>query len=84
MTDGLPHPRAQKQTITTGVSFASPEWWGELHINGSRLGVVFRSVDPDDSRFSVVVWNWTTGEMVLVRIFHYARVPGIDIPHLAS
>jgi hypothetical protein len=66
MTDGSPHPRAQKRIISLSLSFASPEWWGELHINGSRLGAVFRPADPDDNRFSVVVWNWTTGEIVLV------------------
>lgn len=66
MTDGLLHPRAQRQVITFGVSLASPEWWGELHINGSRIGVVFRPVDPDANGFTVVVWNWITGEMVLV------------------
>jgi hypothetical protein len=69
MTDGLPHPKAQRQIIVHDIyaSFSS-EWWGELHITGSRLGVVFRSVDLEDNGFSVVVWDWTTGEMVLVCI----------------
>ena len=68
MMGGLPHPKAHQQTITYDLdpSFSSPEWWGELHINGSRLGVVFRPVDPEDNRFSVVVWDWITGEIVLV------------------
>lgn len=67
MTNGTPHPKAQRKVIThdLDVSFASIEWWGELYINGSRLGVVFRPADPDDNRFSVIVWNWTTGGIVL-------------------
>lgn len=72
MSDGSLHPGAQQQVITLGLSFASPGWWGELHINNSRLGVVFRPTDPEDNRFSVVVWNWTTGEMLLVRGSHCA------------
>ncbi|KAF9646978.1 hypothetical protein BDM02DRAFT_3117826 [Thelephora ganbajun] len=67
MTDGLPHPKAHQHIIEYDLSatFASSEWCDELHINGSRLGVVFRPADPEDNRFFVVVWNWTTGEMVL-------------------
>lgn len=83
MTDGLPHPNARQQVITTGVPFASPEWWGELYINSSRLGVVFRPVDPDDNRFSVIVWNWRTGELVLVREFHCVSAPRVDTDHLS-
>ena len=71
MTDGLPHPKAQRRIIVHDLyaSFSS-EWWGELHINGSRLGVVFRPVDAEDNGFSVVVWDWTTGQMVLVCVSH--------------
>ena len=69
MTDGLPHPNARQHVIgyKLDASFACYEWYDEMHINGSRLGVVFRPTDPEDNRFSVAVWNWTTGEMVLVR-----------------
>ena len=68
MTDGLPHPKAQRQVINydLGASFSSSEWWGELYINASRLGVVFRPADPEDNNFSVAVWDWTSGEIVLV------------------
>lgn len=67
ITNGLPHPKARQQVIgfSLGPSFSAPEWWVELYINNSRLGVVFRPTDPEDNGFSVVVWDWTTGEMVL-------------------
>lgn len=67
MTNGSPHPKTRQKIITHRLSpsLASSEWWGELCLNGSRLGVVFRPTDPDDNRFSVVVWDWTTGEIVL-------------------
>lgn len=68
MTDGSPHPKAQQHVIKYKMSgtFTASGWAHELHINGSRLGVVFRPVDPEDNRFSVVVWDWTTGAIVLV------------------
>lgn len=81
MTDGLAHPKARQQVITFGLSFASSEWWGDLFINGSRLAAVFRSTDPDDNNFSVVVWNWTTGEMVLVCRFHCVSASRVDTHH---
>jgi len=85
MTDGLPHPKAQRNIIhhNLGATFASFEWCGELHVNGSRLGVVFRPTDLEDNRFSVVVWNWMTGETVLVRLLHQNTSTPIDAayPH---
>lgn len=68
MADGSPHPKTRQKIITHKLdpSLASSEWWGEPCLNGSRLGIVFRPIDPDDNRFSVVVWDWTTGEIVLV------------------
>ena len=83
MTDGLPHPRAQHHVIKHNLSatFSGSEWGDELHINGSRLGVVFRPVDPEDNRFSVVVWNWTTGEIVLVCGSHYHALYPVDIAY---
>ena len=66
MTDGSPHPRAKQQVIPLDLPSASPEWGGELYINHSRLGFVHRPADTDDHRVSVVVWDWTTGEMLLV------------------
>lgn len=80
ITDGLPHPKAQKNVIKydLGATFAGSEWGDELHINGSRLGVVFRPVDPEDNGFSVVVWDWTTGEIVLVRGSYYDPLSSID------
>jgi hypothetical protein len=78
MTDGMPHPKAQRQVIhyDLGPSFSSSEWWDESYINGSRLGIVFRPTDPEDNRFSVVVWDWTTGKMVLVCEFRQMRRSG--------
>ena len=86
MTDGLPHPKAQRHIIgyNLGASFASREWYDEMHINGSRLGVVFRPTDPEDNRFSVVVWNWMTGEIVLVRGSHYNAPCPINTLALSS
>ena len=86
MTDGLPHPRAHQHVIkyNLGATFATPEWGDELHINGSRLGVVFRPVDPEDNRFSVVVWDWTTGEIVLVCGFYYDTWYPIDAANPSS
>jgi len=80
MTDGLPHPKAQKHVIKYDLSatFASSKWCEELHINGSRFGVVFRPTDLEDNRFFVVVWNWTTGEIVLVRVSHHDALTPID------
>lgn len=86
MTDGLPHPKAKQQVINYDLSpeFVSSEWCDELHINGSRLGVVFRPTDPEDNRFSVIVWDWTTGEVVLVRaliVMRWSRLtPPIPSP----
>ena len=78
MTDGMPHPKAGRQVIyyDLGPSFSSSEWWDEIYINGSRLGVVFRPMDPEDNRFSVVVWDWTTGKIVLVCEFRQNVNPG--------
>ena len=86
MTDGLPHPKAQQHAIKFDLSatIASSEWCDELHINGSRLGVVFRPTDLEDNGFSVVVWNWTTGEIVLVRRSHYDALTLIDATHPPS
>jgi len=80
MTDGLPHPKAQEHVIKYNLSatFGGSEWGDELHINGSRLAVVFRPVDPEDNRFSVVVWNWTTGKVVLVCGSYYDALYPID------
>ena len=80
MTDGLPHPKAQQHIIKydMNATLASSEWCDELHINESRLGVVFRPGDSEDNRFSVVVWNWTTGEIVLVRGPYYDMLVPID------
>ena len=83
LTDGLPHPKAQRHIIgySLGATFTSYEWYTETHINGSRLGVVFRPTDPDDSGFSVVVWDWTTGEMVLVSGSYCNTPVPIDAPY---
>jgi hypothetical protein len=83
MTDGLPHPKAQRQVIRYDLCapFSSHEWWGELHINGSRVGVVFRPADAEDNRFAVVVWNWTTGDMVLVCASDKNTSASIDAAH---
>ena len=81
MKDGLPHPKAQRQVITSRTVFASDEWCAQLYLNGSRLGVVFKPSDPADSRFSVVVWDWTTGELVLVCEFHCGWAARVDIDH---
>jgi len=86
MTDGLPHPKAQRHVINwdLNATFAPSEWCDELHINGSRLGVVFRPTDLEDNRFSVIVWDWTTGKVVLVRRFHHNALALIDATYPPS
>lgn len=86
MMDGLPHPKAQRHVIghNLGPTFASREWYDEMHISGSRLGVVFRPTDLEDNRFSVVVWDWTTGGIVLVCGSYYNPSAPIDATYSLS
>jgi len=80
MTDGLPHPKAQKHIAKYDLSatFASSKWCNELRVNGSRFGVVSRPADLEDDGFSTIVRNWTMGEIALVRVSHHDTLAPID------
>ena len=67
MNDGEPHPSARAKALSS--TFApgtdNPPWALEMSITSSRLallGAVSRG-----SATQIVVWNWVTGEMLLVR-----------------
>jgi len=72
------HTRRHITEYDLSAMFASSKWCNELRVNGLRFGVVFRPTDLEDDGLSVIVRNWTTGEIMLVRVSHHDTLTLID------
>lgn len=75
LTDGKPHPRARKPLLTYNIPLDPTEsgWQIESIILGNRLGCLFTSTSQNESVDTLVVWDWTTGDLVRVRPIPRAR-----------
>ena len=69
LADGQPHPSAQIPTLSYT---AEPElgdsldWWA-FSITGSRLAFFCRCSSAPEVTAQLAVWDWNTGEILLVR-----------------
>ena len=67
MTDGAPHPAAQIMDLSYTFVPGYEDLFGglDMSITGSRLAVL--RWDSRIRAIQVVVWDWTTGQILLVR-----------------
>ena len=66
MSDGEPHPSARVKVLsyTFALGEAGTCWLLEPSITSSRLALL--GGVPSESLVRLVIWNWITGEMLLV------------------
>jgi hypothetical protein len=69
LSDGKPHPRARNPVLEHEIPLNPTEngWGLEVAIWENRLGCLFTSALEDRWVDSLVVWDWTTGDLVRVR-----------------
>ena len=65
MSGGLPHPGALKGTIEGKTGLTSLSHGVSLSITGHRLASVVENSDTNTTQLNV--WDWRTGELLLVR-----------------
>ena len=66
MSDGKPHPSARAKVLpyTFRILDGDNPWLAELSITSSRLALL--GTVPGEFGTELSVWNWITGEMLLV------------------
>ena len=69
LSDGKPHPRAKMPLLEYEIPLTPTEhgWELEVVIWGDQLGCLFTSAFENEWVDNLVVWNWTTGDLVRVR-----------------
>jgi len=69
LSDGKPHPRAQNPLLEYKIPLTPTErgWGLEVVIWENRLGCLFTSALENEWVDTLVVWDWTTGDLVRVR-----------------
>jgi hypothetical protein len=69
LSDGKLHPRARKPLLEFEIPLSPTQngWQLESFIWENRLGCLFTSILGDDMVDCLVVWDWTTGDLVRVR-----------------
>ena len=84
LNDGEPHPCARVKVLS--YTFASGNGVQveavKISITGSRLAVLKRVSDIPMTR--VVVWDWMTGQILLVRQLYVDRYTLMEIVHLGT
>lgn len=70
LSDGGPHPRARNPLLEYEIPLTPTEsgWGLEVVIWENRLGCLFTSALENQWVDSLVVWDWTTGDLVRVRL----------------
>lgn len=84
LSDGKPHPRARKPLLEYEIPLSPTEggWGLEIVIWENRLGCLFTSALENKWVDSLVVWDWTTGDLVQVRAVspthHFRYLPSLQ------
>ena len=75
LSDGKPHPRARNPLLEYEIPLSPTEngWRLEVVIWENRLGCLFTSALENQWVDSLVVWDWTTGDLI--------RVGGVSPAH---
>ena len=79
LSDGEPHPSARVKVLS--YAFADIDFL-EASITGSRLAVLREGQTIPVSVAQVVVWDWMSGQILLVRVPHAHNHPPMWIVHL--
>lgn len=79
LSDGEPHPSARVKVLS--YAFAHTDFL-EASITGSRLAVL--RGDLWTLTAQVVVWDWITGQIVLVRVPHVRSHPLMQAVYLGT
>ena len=72
MRDGKPHPRAKYSMVSEDITSVWPYDGGcSIELYGERVAILFKGSSPLglDVRMStsaLIVWNWETGEKLVV------------------
>ena len=81
MFDGKPHPSAQTPVLPyVSVRELGFDSW-EISITGSRLALICMFYDGSGVTAQLVVWDWNTGEILLVHFTSLSRSPLMQIGH---
>lgn len=72
LSDGKPHPRAKMPLLEHEIPFSPTEsgWELEVIIWENKLGCLFTSALDNEWVDNLVVWDWTTGKLVQVRVIY--------------
>jgi len=75
LSDGDPHPCAKKPLLEYEIPLSPTErgWALEVVIRENRLGCLFTSALGNECADHLVVWDWTTGDLVKVRVIPSAH-----------
>lgn len=75
LSDGKPHPRARNPLLEYEIPLIPTlnGWRLEVVIWENRLGCLFTSALEDEWVDSLVIWDWTTGDLVRVRSISLAH-----------
>lgn len=69
LSDGKPHSRAKRPLLEYDIPLNPTEngWDLEMVIWENRLGCLFTSTLENEWVDSLVVWDWTSGDLIRVR-----------------
>jgi hypothetical protein len=76
LSDGKPHARAEKPLLEYEIPLSPTErgWKLEVVIWENKLGCLFTSAFEKEWVDCLVVWDWTTGDLVRVRAVPQAHL----------
>ncbi|KAF9783672.1 hypothetical protein BJ322DRAFT_1219350 [Thelephora terrestris] len=68
LSDGKPHPRARKPLLEYEIplNHTVHGWELEAVIWENKLGCLFTSTSANESVDALVIWDWTTGDLIRV------------------
>lgn len=75
LSDGKPHPRAQMPLLEYEIPLSPTQrdWELEVVICKNKLGCLFTSASENEWVDNLAVWDWTTGDLVQVRVIAHAH-----------
>ena len=80
MSTGAAHPSSTNPSVLQHpIENADQNWEYCIIISGDCLGIMSKAVDAAEADNQLVVWNWKTGKVMMVRspsssLFKYNRV----------
>ena len=81
LSDGKPRPRARKMLLEFGIPLCSTEggWELDVVVWESRLGCLFTPAKKSELVDSLIIWDWTAGDLVQARANPPAHSSGVSL-----